>query len=121
MGLFSKDKTEEPTIAEMNGNMYLTKDEIRDLELHEARVQMQAALLEKFQLREQLLLIQQREQLAQIRGKQKDCVSSMERARSDYNQALAAIEERLDIKMSEYAVQEDGSLRHIPADDDTNE
>lgn len=110
MGLFSKKPEDEEKLA-------LTELEMKTLELHEARVAMQAAVIEKLQYRERLMLIEQREQLALIRGKQKDCVVSMERARSDYNQTLAGVQERLGVDLKDYVIGEDGTLQLNPETD----
>lgn len=110
MGFFHKDKDEPKD----EGQLYMSELDMKSLDLLSARADMQVAVLDKFKLAEQLLLVQQRQQLAEIRNKQRDIVRSLESIKSEYNQYRADVSERLGVDLDNYTVSDSGLLTHIP-------
>jgi len=88
----------------------LTEMEMKNLDLYEAQANLQMQIKDRLALEERLLSIEFQTKRGEIRQKQLGAVSSMEEAKSRYNLVVQAIQTRLKINLSEYAVKDDGSL-----------
>lgn len=108
-----KAKIEEESPMIVSNGPRLTEMEMKSLELHEARANMQAAIRDKLALQEQLLNVEYVKNRDVLRMKQREAEISMNAAKQDYNLARVAAEKRLDLSLNNYVVREDGSLRKI--------
>lgn len=98
--------------------MALTKMEVMELDLNQARVDMQATVLQNLKMKEQILAGEYQRQRDHLRTKQRDTVISMEQCKEEYNQTRINIQERIGISLDECTVRQDGVL--IPIDKDGN-
>jgi len=98
--------------------MSLTKMEMMELDLNQARVDMQATVLQNLQMKEKILSGEYAKQRDHLRLKQRDTAISMEQCKEEYNQTRISIQERLGISLDECTVRQDGVI--IPIDKDGN-
>jgi hypothetical protein len=122
MGFFHRDKDkpegtiEDAVMTEVEkdeNQIFMSELDMKSLDLLSARAEMQIAVLDKFKLAEQLLLVQQRQQLAEIRNKQRDIVRSLESVKSEYNQYRIGVSERLGVDLDHYTVNDNGLLTRM--------
>jgi len=96
-----------------DGEMYLTEVELRTLDLHIAREQMNRAIRDKLALEEEMLKIRYDNERSILRKKQADSEASRVEATRNYNSARDAIMRRLGVNLDEYVVSDHGKLRKI--------
>lgn len=94
-------------------SLALTREEYMGLELHEARVHMQIALREKYELQLNLMSVEYQRKRDELRRKQVEAVASMEAAKREYTATVARIQNRLGINLGGYTVRDDGTLMLI--------
>ena len=99
-----------------NGAKMLTKFELSQLDLHQARVDMQATVLQNLQMKEELLRIDYVQKRDVLRGKQLDTTRSMEECKTDYNRTRVDIQERLGMSLDNCTVRQDGTVIEIDED-----
>ncbi len=102
------DPNEEPIVDTIS----ITPEEVARLEAYEARAGLQSALIEKLQLRMELLGIRYREEIGVMKGQMRGADNSRDEIMRESNALVGEIETRLGIKMSEYTVADDGTLTH---------
>jgi hypothetical protein len=93
--------------------LYMTGEEMALLELHTARIEMNAAVRDKLAVQEQLLMIEYQAKRDQFRKQQTENTASIERIRGEYNALRERIQGRLGVSLDEYLVQDSGRL--VPA------
>ena len=94
------------------GDMFLTDLELARLDLYQSKAQLQSEIIEKIKLKIELVDMAYRDNRAVLKNTMRGCDASQTEARTEYNNQLKEIEERLGIKMAEYAVSENGALIH---------
>jgi hypothetical protein len=95
-------------------DLFMTAEEIAQLELYKARIEMNGAVRDKFAVQEQLLGIEYQRQRDVFRGKHGEAVMAIERIRQEYNAYRARVQDRLGVNLDEYAVQDSGRLVLTP-------
>jgi hypothetical protein len=96
--------------------LYMTELEMMGLELHTARIEVNAAVRDKLAAQEQLLMIEYQSKRDTIRKQRVEAEVSIERIKSDYNGLRERIQQRLGVQLEEYLVQETGRLVPAPVD-----
>lgn len=94
-------------------DLCLTEVELKTLDLHIAREQMNRAIRDKLTLEEEMLKIRYEADRATLRKKQAEAEASRVAAATDYNAARGGIERHLGINLNEYVVSESGQLRKV--------
>lgn len=88
----------------------LTQKEYSDLQVLEAQMRMQDALVDKFTFQIQLTKIEYDTRIRDMDTRARACRDSKQKLAREYNEKLQGIEQRLGIQMKDYTVREDGSL-----------
>ena len=101
-------------VSEEHSEIRMTKEELRSLELHEARMKLAIANTEKVDLRMQLLKIEYDKNASILRGMRRDEESFQERARDDYVSVRKQVEGRLGVSLNDYSVSDEGVLIPSP-------
>lgn len=96
----------------------LTSLELMSLDLNQARVDMQATVLDNLKMKERIINGEYAMQRDLLRKKQMDTAASMEKCKEDYNQIRQSIQKRLGLSLDDCTVRQDGVL--IPIDKDGN-
>lgn len=117
MNLFAKKNNKDDILEE--DELRLTELEMKELELHQTRADMNAAILEKLNYKERLMKIEQAQQLNGLRQKAKEAMVSLESARNDYNQTRNNVATRLNINLDNYIVQDSGVLIVSPEEENS--
>jgi hypothetical protein len=91
----------------------LTNLEMMALDLNQARVDMQATVLQNLKMKETILNAEYVQQRDGLRIKQRDTIQSMERCKEEYNQTREKIEKRLGISLNKCTVRQDGVVIQI--------
>jgi hypothetical protein len=111
-------KRKSKSVKKKNGVMKLTKLELAELDLNQARVDMQATVLQNLQMKEKLLSIDYSTQRDAIRRKQVETAQSMEQIKNEYNDTRRGIEKRLKVSLDQCTVRQDGVV--IMVDEEGN-
>ena len=91
----------------------LTNLEMMALDLNQARVDMQATVLQNLKMKETILNTEYVQQRDGLRTKQRDTIQSMEQCKAEYNQTREKIEKRLGISLNKCTVRQDGVVIQI--------
>ncbi len=98
-----------------DGMLTLSELEMSQLNLHEARTEIQLHVREKLQFKAQLMTADYKERIAHNQGAQSGATASMEEAKKAYNSTRDAIEKRLGVNLADYIVKDDGMLILAPS------
>jgi len=112
----ANNSNEDSTSDGSNNVKQLTKLELMELDLNQARVDMQATVLQNLGMKEELLRIDYTTKRDVLRINQRDTVKSMEEVKSAYNQARERIQERLGIALDKCTVRQDGVVIEVDRD-----
>ena len=96
----------------------LTSLELMELDLNQARVDMQATVLENLKMKERIINGEYALQRDLLRKKQRDTAVSMEQCKEAYNLTRINIQERLGLSLDNCTVRQDGVI--IPIDKEGN-
>jgi len=107
-----KRRGRKPKVVIPN-QLSLTTLEMMALDLNQARVDMQATVLQNLNMRDQILNAQYVQQRDELRKKQRDTAQSMEQCKVEYNQTREKIEKRLGISLNKCTVRQDGVVIQI--------
>jgi hypothetical protein len=105
-----------PVVQAEPEDLYMTGEEMALLELHTARIEMNAAVRDKLAVQEQLLMIEYQNKRDHFRKQQGENTASIERIKGEYNALRERIQQRLGVSLDAYLVQESGRLVPAPAD-----
>lgn len=123
----STSETEEKKLKEViteeeQTRKSLTMAEMRELQWLEARVQLQITVRDKHKLQEEILNRKYQDDLSVLRGKINSCNGSIAEIQAQYNASMEKAEARLQVKLSDFVIQDDGTLVDPgPQDDPTEE
>lgn len=94
----------------------LTPLEMARLELHETRMQLQTAIIEKFKHRNELLSIEYQRNKSLIQEKMRQAGNSRTEAQNDYTAQRDEAEKRLSISFHNCTISDDGLIRRLEED-----
>lgn len=109
----ANNSNEDSTSDGSNNVKQLTKLELMELDLNQARVDMQATVLQNLGMKEELLRIDYTTKRDGIRSKQRETQHSMEDCKHDYNRTRAAIQERYGVNLDKCTVRQDGTIIEV--------
>jgi DNA-binding protein H-NS len=97
-----------------DSQLYISETDLKSLDLYNIKVELQVVILDKLKLAEQLLMIQQKQQVLDLKNKQKETVILLERAKQDYNTYRTKVNEKYDINLDDYLINDVGLLTYSP-------
>jgi len=112
-------KKAEDEIA--GSELYLTRDEYRDLLLREAQFMQMREQIKRLNLQQKLMAIEHKNAMNILESKKLAASESEKEFRGEYNKSRAKIEERLGINLSQYGTSDDGKLTYIGDHDENKE
>ena len=93
---------------------YLSGEQMKTLDLFEARAEMQRVVLENTDLRMGSVSTEYQNKMAAFKAKKRATNNSLQKIREDYNQFVAELEAEFGIRMKDYSIEEDGYLTYNP-------
>lgn len=91
---------------------YLTKLELAQLDAAQARISLQAALMDKTKLQQAQCTREYQDNFAALKALFRNHEASKREITEEYHQVLRGVESRLGITMSECTVADDGAVTH---------
>ena len=93
---------------------YLSGEQMKTLDLFEARAEMQRVVLENTDLRMGSVSTEYQNKMAAFKAKKRATNNSLQKIREDYNQFVTELEAEFGIRMKDYSIEEDGYLTYNP-------
>ena len=109
-----RKKKESAVKTDVSNELCLTGEQLKTIDLNEARVQMQHVVLENLELKAQALSIEYRNQMEMIKAKKRATNKSLQSIQQEHNEFIAGIEAGLGIVLKDYSIEVDGNLTYNP-------
>jgi len=109
----SGKQIEKPVVVEKR----LTPLEMKELDLFQSRIETQNYVLENLMLREAALAHAYKGEVAVLAAKKMNTKNSLKLIAKEHRSFVAGIEEKLDVSLPDFTVQDDGLLVFDPIND----
>lgn len=110
----TSSQTAPETVPEPKEGLCLSGEQLKTLDLFEARVTMQHVVKENIELRSEAISVDYRNKMATLKAQKRSTNDSLQLISQEHNAFVAQLEKEFDIQLKDYSIEPDGYLTFNP-------